>query len=85
MTTVTIEKTRRPAAEIAETLRLHAGQWIVIDSDQHNRIHARISRYRRGAVKVYPPERFSFRVQSNGYRSGTTRLLARFEPVTFEI
>lgn len=77
--------TQLTAAEAADILRSHSGEWLVIRRDRHNRIHALISQYRRRPPKALTLGRFTFRVKSAGHGTGETKLIARHMPVTIPI
>jgi hypothetical protein len=74
---------KRSPHEIANLLRLASGTWIEIRRDQHNRVYALISKYRRHPPAAYASGRFEFRAEGLEYGTGETRLMARHVPVTF--
>lgn len=76
--------TRLDLDDIATSLRLNAGTWVVLRTDAHNRIHAVLYKWRRRPPRALLG-RFEFKVRSTGYGSHETRLLARHVPATFPI
>lgn len=76
-------------AHIAHVLKTAApGRWVVIDEDTTRRANSRVNNWRNGAARGQRPKafgkRFEFKVESCGYGTGRSKILARYTPKTKE-